>query len=376
MNILMISGDKEIARADSPANVRMQAYAAVLGGLDVVVGVRRRIASFSQGNLTVYPAHSCITLLGRYRMAKTAIRIARAKRMDVVTAQSPDELGLIAYAVSRMCHIPLQLQMHTDMFSPWYRRASWKERLRVRLAKFLLLRADCVRVVSKRIERSLSERLRMKKNTPVSIVPMFTDIRVFVEARLDPRIEERFKDYEFKMIAYGRFMEKEKNFLMLIEVMRNLIKRFPKTMLVILGAGQDQYRYEEAIRCADLGEYVIIEPWRDDLPSFIKSFDLFLLPSYFEGWGRAIIEAMASGLPVVMTDVGLAGEVVRDGVNGRIVPVADTNAFFEAVCDLIAHPEKRIKLANEGTKTVSELQGTQGLYLSEIKKSFISCQLH
>lgn len=370
----MISGDKEIARADSPAHIRMQEYAVLLGGLDVVVGVRKGVASFSQGGLTVHPVHSRIKLLGRYRMATTAIGIARAKRMDVVTAQSPDELGLIAYAVSRICHIPLQLQVHTDIFSPWYRRASWKERLRVPLAKFLLLRADCVRVVSKRIERSLGKRLRFKKNIPVSVIPISIDIRAFVESNPDPRVEERLRDYEFKMIAYGRFMEKEKNFLMLIELMRNLIKRFPKTILVILGAGPDQYRYEEAIRCAYLTEYVIIEPWRDDLPSFIKSFDLFLLPSYFEGWGRAVIEAMAAGLPVVMTDVGLAGEVVKNGINGRIVPVADANAFFDAVCGLIADPEKRIEFAREGKKTVSELESAQATYLSEIKKSFISCQ--
>jgi glycosyltransferase involved in cell wall biosynthesis len=97
---------------------------------------------------------------------------------------------------------------------------------------------------------------------------------------------------------------------------------------------------------------VVLEPWRDDLPSFLKSFDLFLLPSNFEGYPRVCIEATAAGLPVVMTDVGSAGELFVDGVNAVVVPVGDRRAMRQAVLRLFSSPQERRRLARAAREVV------------------------
>ena len=62
-----------------------------------------------------------------------------------------------------------------------------------------------------------------------------------------------------------------------------------------------------------------MEPWTDDPFSYYKTADLFLLTSNYEGYGMAVVEAMAAGCPVIMTDVGLAGEVLIDKKDGLVV---------------------------------------------------------
>ena len=176
------------------------------------------------------------------------------------------------------------------------------------------------------------------------------------------------------MLAVGRFVDKEKNFSMLIDVMVEFVKICPKALLVLVGDGPDKSSYQSLVTGYRLERNVVIEQWRDDLPAFYKSFDLFLFSSNYEGWGRAVIEVMAAGLPVVMSDVGLAGEVVKHGENGLVSPVGDKNMFLAAVVDLYRNPEKRRTLVLAGKKIVRELSPkTKEEYLEFYKESFLCC---
>jgi len=70
---------------------------------------------------------------------------------------------------------------------------------------------------------------------------------------------------------------------------------------------------------------------RDDIPALLNAFDLFALPSLFEGTSNALLEAMSVGLPVVATRVGGNPEIVVDGATGRLVPVRDPAALADAI---------------------------------------------
>lgn len=355
----MFSRDPSVLVGGTQAHRRRQDYERVLGGLDVVVGTSRL-----------------------WRVYLEASRLIRARKYDIITVQAPDELGLIGFYFSRRYDIPLQIQIHTDILSPWYWRASWKERIRYWTARFLVPRADCIRVVSRRIERSLLQakltascsKLSLQQNQKVTVLPIFTDIQKFLAASSGGATDARFRDYSFKMIAVGRFVDKEKNFSMLIEVMRDFVKVCPKALLVIVGDGPDRENYELRIMNYGLQKNVKIEPWREDLPSFYKSFDLYLMSSNYEGWGRTVIEAMAAGLPVLMTDTGLAGEVVENGGNGVIVPVADKDAFLRELKELYNNEEKRKRLGRETPETAKNLKPrTKEEYLKLYRESFASC---
>ena len=410
MKVLVIGREPNLFNEESEAFKRIREYAGLFKELHIVSGEREKREPRRYGNLFLWPAVSRISLLRFWQVLQLGKAIARKYRPQVIDAQDSGEWGLVAYLVARGSRIPLRLQIHTDVFSQYYRRASWKERIRYTLARFLVPRADCIRVVSHRIKQSLwrtklstfcGELSSPHSTQKITILPIFTDISKFQNAAKDPQTEERFKDYDFKMIAVGRFVDKEKNFSMLIKIMRDFIKICPKALLVIVGYGPDKKKYLQMVQKYKLKKNVIIdsegevksflftptertnyversediiEPWRDDLPTFYKSFDLFLLSSNYEGWGRTVVEAMACGLPVVMTDVGLAGEVLLDGENGYVVPVGDTEAMIRAIKKLYEDPEIRRKFAAVGQSTARSLRpATKEEYLTLYKESISRC---
>ena len=178
------------------------------------------------------------------------------------------------------------------------------------------------------------------------------------------------------MMADGRLVYIQKNFSMLIRMMAEFIKQEPHAVLILVGDGPDKETYNVQRTTYNVKDNVIIEPWRasNDLASFYKCFDALLISSNYEGWGLVATEAMAAGLPVIMTDVGLAGEVVRDDANGRVVPVGDAEAFLAACLDLCEHPEKRRAYADAARRTIIEIRPrNQAEYLEQYRKSFEQC---
>lgn len=384
MKVLMFSQDPQALVEGSDTFMRMRDYAEAFGELHVIVRAARAGRAPASGGLFMYPVVAR-GILGFLRVWRIGVMLCRKRRFDVISVQAPDILGSISFFLSRRFRIPLQIQLHTDYMSPWYRRASWKERAQYHLARFLIPRADCVRVVSERIRRSLLpfqttsgtySRLSLELKRRITILPIFTDVSRFLNAAPDAETEKRFAQYDFKMIAVGRFLDKEKNFSMLIDVMRLFVRICPQALLVVVGEGPDNRKYESGIRNYGLTKNIIIEPWRSDLPSFLKSFDLFLLSSNYEGWGRAVIEAMAAGLPVVMTDVGLAGEVVKNNKNGIVVPVGDAQAFLQAIQTLYKDPQKRNQFADAGLKTAKNLKPrTRAEYLVRYREYLEFCRV-
>ena len=94
---------------------------------------------------------------------------------------------------------------------------------------------------------------------------------------------------------------------------------------------------------------------REDVPELIRAMDALLLPSWEEPFGRALIEAMALGVPVVATDVGGSCEIVQDGRQGYLVPPRDPHAWARAIARLAHNPDTRAELGRAGRERVHEL---------------------
>lgn len=374
MKVLAISGDPSMLIENSSAHARACDYAGLFEELHIIVAARE-VSSSPQGvnNLYFYAAHGQSGLARRVRMLRLALKVSRMVRPAVITSQSPDDFGLIGYISAKMSRAPLQLQIHTDIFSPFYRRASWKEWCRVQLARFLIPRANCVRVVSERIKRSIQGELGYPEGK-ISVLPIFTDLDQFKSAVRDPDLEETLKESTFRMVSVGRLVDKEKNFSLLIEAMPKVLHAIPNAQLVIFGDGADQAQYENMIDNYELRRNVRIQASTSSIASLLKCFDLFLLTSNYEGWARVLLEAMASGLPVVTTDVGLAGEVLKHNENGIVIPVGQKDAIASAIIGLYRDPSHRARLAKAGLITASSLEPlTKGEYLSRYKASIGSC---
>ncbi len=366
MRVLMFSGDPNILKQESAAQTRIRFYGRALDELHIIVSCQKNHAQQQYNNVFLSAASRPF---GIYKKGK--ILCARQK-FDVITAQGADETGLAGFFLARKFHIPFQLQIHTDIMNARYRNAGWKERIRYWIALFLIPRADCIRAVSQRIKNSLST--FQTSDSKLSLLPIFTDVSRFLHAAPDPIFLERLGDHEFKIVAAGRFVDKEKNFTMLIRAMRDFVKLCPRALLALVGDGPDKARYESQIAHYGLGNHVILEPYAKNFPSFLKLFDLFVVPSHYEGWGSVAIEAMAAGLPVIMTESGLAEEVVRNGENGIVISVGDQNGLLKAMVSMYRNPGTRETYAAKGRETVKKIILFQKeTYLKEYRKSFALC---
>jgi glycosyltransferase involved in cell wall biosynthesis len=287
-----------------------------------------------------------------------------------ISTQDPFEAGLAGYFLKKKFGLPLQLQIHTDFLNPYFIRESFLNRVRVLLAKFLLPRADCVRVVSERIRRSL---LTTHYSLPtIAILPAFVDFQKIAEQPIQTDLRKKYPN-RFIILMASR-LTREKNIASAIEAMAEVIKQFPRALLLIVGDGQEQKNLKSQISNLKIEEHIILEPWTNNLASYYKTADLFLVSSFYEGYGRTILEALACGLPVVSTKVGIAEEAIQDGENGFLIFSPDSRAIANALQKVIvvrgSLRSMRIKTRGVITRFIQSPEE----YLTKLKESFPSCE--
>jgi len=106
--------------------------------------------------------------------------------------------------------------------------------------------------------------------------------------------------------------------------------------LVIVGEGPERAALQQRIHAAGLGETAHLVGEREDIPAILRAFDVFCLPSLAEGISNTLLEAMATGLPVVATAVGGNRELVADGATGRLIPTGDPAPLAAALRPLVS----------------------------------------
>jgi sugar transferase (PEP-CTERM/EpsH1 system associated) len=138
-------------------------------------------------------------------------------------------------------------------------------------------------------------------------------------------------------------METVKNQLTLVQAFVHLLNQEPNAReslrLVIIGDGPLRMEAEKLLRDANADRLAWLPGEREDVPAIMRSLDLFALPSLREGISNTILEAMASGLPVVATRVGGNPELVEERKTGLLIPPANSIALAGAIRSYLLHPE-------------------------------------
>jgi glycosyltransferase involved in cell wall biosynthesis len=99
-----------------------------------------------------------------------------------------------------------------------------------------------------------------------------------------------------------------------------------------------------------VGEHVRWFPYRGSVDPYLAALDLFVLPSAWEALPLSLLEAMSCGLPVLATEVGGTPEVVKDGVNGRVVPHGDELELAVGLLELLSDPLLRARFGEAGRR--------------------------
>ncbi|MES2668690.1 MAG: glycosyltransferase [Patescibacteria group bacterium] len=330
MKVLMVSLDRKAFIEGDPARLRLASYGQVFSELHIVVYAERKLGLSEEQiaeNVWLYPTDSASKL----SYIGDALRIGKrvGKGCDIVSGQDLGETGLAASLIARSLKIPLQLQDHADVFDPWFAREGLGNRLRVMLARFLLPQADCLRVVLPRMKTRLLERYpRLRAH--IEVLPVYTPVEAFRQALTSFSLKERYPQFSHISLMASRLVP-QKDIALALRAFEEA--DVPGSGLVIVGEGQLRPALEaEALRLG-LSERVIFVSWENDLVSYYKTADLFLLSSRYESYCRTLVEAAACGLPFVATDVGVASALVDSGAQGSVVPVNDSKAFANAIRD-------------------------------------------
>jgi glycosyltransferase involved in cell wall biosynthesis len=184
--------------------------------------------------------------------------------------------------------------------------------------------------------------------TRISVIPNGVDL-----TRFRPKPAAARMSGGRVVIGMVARMESEKGHRGLIDVVARLAKEGLDLELRLAGDGSLRPQLEAVTKAAGIAQQVVFAGLVDDVESFLHELDIFVLTSVFgEGLPLAILEAMACRLPVIACDVAGAGEVIRNGENGILVPSMNSAALGKAIHELAIDPERREALSSAGLKTV------------------------
>jgi glycosyltransferase involved in cell wall biosynthesis len=224
-----------------------------------------------------------------------------------------------------------------------------------------LNRSSAILAVSESIKRELIEDYGIRRNKVV--VYKYAVSNIF-----NPNVPQTLRDelnpHGPIVLAVSRF-DRAKGLEYLVRASPAVIRRIGNVKFVIraYSSYSSDKKYErhiiELIRQLGLQEYfdVIIEyvPYRE-MPKRMVAADVFVLPSISEGLGLVVLEAMASGVPVICSKVGGIVDMVSDSINGLLVEPGDVNALSEAIIRLLSDADLRKKLSRTALATVQDAE--------------------
>jgi glycosyltransferase involved in cell wall biosynthesis len=278
----------------------------------------------------------------------TAITDALAEgRYDLVHLVSPGPCGVGAWLLARVLELPVLGSYHTELAAYAGLRSgngSLEALMNVALAKFY---GGCDVVLSP--SPASDERLRSLGIDDGRIGRWDRGVDV---SRFDPELRTPglFGDIDAVNVLYAGRQTKEKGVELLAEAFMAARWRDPRLQLVLAGGGPE----EEALK-ARLGDAARFVGWLEgaDLARAYASADVFLFASRTDTFGQVILEAQASGLPVVAVDEGGPASLIAHGESGLLAP-PDADALADAVLSIVEGPLLAERLRLGGLASVRE----------------------
>jgi len=284
-----------------------------------------------------------------------APRPSDARRLaEIIDRERPDIVHAVMYQAIQLARMAKKRSAYPFKLvsSP---RVNYRSRSLVTLLvdRWLKTRDDLLIAESEASRRFLLSQLGYK---PAKVITIRNgvDLAGWPASKIDrqkKRMELRLGASDVLVGAIGR-LDRQKGFATLIEAMARL-KGGP-LRCVILGDGPERARLEALIRRHHLEGSVWLVGEKSEIPSWLSAFDLYCLPSLWEGLPNSLLEAMALGLPVIASRVDGVPEAVTSGKDGLLVPAAKPAALAAALKTLAGDPHKRAAFGAAAKAAVSE----------------------
>jgi glycosyltransferase involved in cell wall biosynthesis len=295
------------------------------------------------------------------RMAGKLRKLIRSENVSIVHTflESADIWGGL---VAKLSGCPILISSRRDM--GYFR--SKKHGLGYRLVNPLV---DQVQAVSEEVRSFLISHDRLD---PQKVFTLYNGVELdrLAEANgVDPLrmklgLDPDVPDPDSPVITTTANIRPVKGLDVLIQAAAKVCREFPRARFLIAGEVIDRPYFEklqEMVRTLQLTENVIFLGRSDRVPSLLKLSTLFCMLSRSEGFSNAILEAMAIGLPCVVTKVGGNAEAVEEGKSGFLVASEDADSAADRILTLLRDPQRARKMGEAGRSVVATKFTAQGM---------------
>jgi glycosyltransferase involved in cell wall biosynthesis len=288
----------------------------------------------------------CISTSATVPWPVTLRRLLTRPPFDVVHTHSP-----VVAAAARMLAPARTRFMHTEHnMWPRYRPAT-------RYANALTLhRNEVVWAVSEGVGESIHPLVPGRELPEVRVLVHGTALKPTVSravGRSEALNRLKMTPGPFTIGSVGNLTVKKDQDTLVAAVAR-LRRTVPDCRLVLIGGGPREDHLQRLVRRLGLEDAVMMLGVRDDVPELLPAFDTFAMSSLFEGLSIALLEAMAMGIPPVVTAVGGMPEVVTHGSDGLLVPAGDPDALSEALATMSADRALRERLGDAARRRAAD----------------------
>lgn len=305
-------------------------------------GVHTVAIGESAGSLKLHVVHTPVALGSMAVAATGVLRAARSWQADILHANSI-RAGMIAEPVSRALRRPLVLHVRDCLpRSPLTRR----------LQNSLAARATAVIAISRHVGHAFDPEGAARR---LEVIDNPFDFTRLDPARIDrPVARARLAlENDAPVLALVGQITPWKGQEEAVRAIARVRAAYPSAILLLVGEAKfvsRATRYDNrsylrrlhgTVAELGLGDAVRFLGEREQVPDILRACDVALLPSWEEPFGRAVVEAMAMGTPVIATSVGGPAEIIRDGVDGVLVAPRRTDELAAAIIELLADEPRR-----------------------------------
>jgi glycosyltransferase involved in cell wall biosynthesis len=296
--------------------------------------------------------------LGDLRTTVKLARILRRDKPDIVETHTA-KAGAVGRLAAQLVGVPLIIHVfHGHVFHGYF--GPLKSEMFVNVERALARITDRIITVSPAQRRDIADVYRIAPPERVLTVPLGLGLEPFRTAK--QTCHGRFRaslrvPTEALLIGFVGRLTAVKNPSLFVEAAEHVVQQFPQTRFVFVGDGELRLVLEEQIDALGLAQHVIFAGWQVDMPAVYADLDLLALTSLNEGTPVTVIEALATGIPVVATSVGGVPDVLKDQETGVLIPPGDPEGLAQAIIELLRVPEHAEALARAGQGDVLDRFG-------------------
>jgi glycosyltransferase involved in cell wall biosynthesis/predicted metal-dependent phosphoesterase TrpH len=280
------------------------------------------------------PSYESLDL--RFPLPTDVLACIEEQRPDVIHVATPGPVGFCGLAVARLLGVPVIGSYHTEL-GPYAlhltRDLLVAEATEVYVDWFY---GRCATVLAP--TRGVGEALSARGLPGVDVWGRGVDTDLFTPERRDEDLRERLLDGGGLLILSVGRLSQEKRIGILLDAFARVSRARPDARLVVVGEGPARREFE---RTAPAGTVFVGEARGRELAALYASADMFCFPSTTDTFGQVLLEAGASGLPVVAAAAGGALELVSHGSNGLLVPPEEPGLLAAALLEVAESPARR-----------------------------------